>query len=241
MWQKMKHKKGFILVLLCILTVFSSGYYFTRTYGFFNTSIEESLLIFTKINLQNDFAMANKIGLGNEQTKEKWQENYRTINTTYIQGEFHNLLPKEKVDALIKAEEKMNRKRKITVKVINSHANDAEVEISISKVNYSQIVEKAIQATRAQEKEKNAHQFALALADNLIKGYEKAQPLPEMTSFRVKCRRIIIDNSYRMNPHEVNGKMGRLTYWLVNHLGGHCWYPDDENAFYYQLNLAEES
>lgn len=233
--QKNKHSLLFILLIfLCCI-----AYYTVRGFSFFNTDVEQSVQIFAQMNLQNNFTDADKVGMGSPATKTAWQDNLQKVSTAYFKNEFRGTLSDEKIDKLADAELAMNKKRKITVSDVKIDGDKATATVAISKVNYSNIADEAIKNAKAAENDggSSPEKFSETLADELIKGFEAAQPSDEMTSFSVDLKKELINNNRDKN----DAVSDFIAKYIVPHVGGYCWYPKDNDDFFEQINKAAES
>lgn len=224
-----------IVIIICAAVVYAA-----RGFSLASTDAKESLAIFTQINLKNDFTDAKKIGIGSNDSQSKWKDNYEKLNQDYFKDEFQGKLSDEKIDELVKAELAMNARRKIQIDDVKVNGQSASATVSISKVNYSDILDKAIKEAKAAQpdgEKASAEKFSEALADKLIDGFNNAQPADDMTSFHVDMQRQLIYNNSD-NSLFANTWLGKRIIVL---LSGKCWYPKDVNTFFIELNKAMES
>ena len=233
-----KNKRIILLVLVIIIC--GIAVYSAKGLSLFDTDVQDSLKTFTQINLQNDFTNASKVGLGNPATIETWKDNYNKITKKYFEVEFRNTLSDEKADQLLNAELTMNKKRKIQISDVKINGDTATATVSISKVNYSDIVSAAvknIEARKTSEDLSSPDKLSDALADELIKGYENASPSSDMTSFSITCKKVLINNTNK----DLNKDPDWMTKYVLPRIAGHCWYPQNFDDFFEKLNKAVES
>ncbi|TCS78979.1 hypothetical protein [Pectinatus cerevisiiphilus] len=228
------------VLLVMVILICGIFFYSAKGFTFFNTDVQESLVLFTQINLKNDFTDAAKIGMGDSTVQADWQSNYQRLNQQYFKNEFRGQLPDEKIKQLMDAELTMNKRRKIQVDDIKVDGDTASATVSISKVNYSDIVDNAVKNvkdTEASNGTLSAEDFSAALADELIKGFNDAAPTDDMTSFSVDVKKVLINNSADKSANSANW----LAMYVIPKIAGHCWYPQDVDDFFGKLSKAIES
>ncbi|WP_196594540.1 hypothetical protein [Pectinatus sottacetonis] len=236
------HKNKRTILLIGIVIIAGILLISAKEFSLLDTSAADSLKIFTQINLQNNFTNANKIGLGDKSTISTWQENYLKINKHYFQIEFKNTLPDEKLTELVNAELAMNKKRKIEINDVKIKGDTATVKISISKTNYSEIVDTAVKKTAAAKKAgkiSTPKEYSSVLADELINGYKTAKISNEMSSFSIVCKKDLITNTKKKYmQHSDDDWVAR---YILPRFTGHCWYPQNMDEFFEKLNKAIET
>lgn len=227
------------MLLIVIIIVCGIFFYSAKGYTFFNTDVQESLLIFTQINLKNDFTDAAKVGMGSSTVQNEWKDNYQNLNRQYFKNEFRGRLSDEKIDQLIEAELVMNKKRKIQISDIKVDGDKASATVSISKVNYSDLVDAAVKSVKAEELtagKLSPDEFSAALADELVKRFNAAQPTDEMTDFSVELKKELINNN-----NNADERSNWLAVHIIPQISGHCWYPEDMDEFFGRLSRTIEN
>ena len=228
-----------IIVICGLIAIYSM-----RGLSLLNTSVDDSLKIFTQITLQNDFTDASKVGLGSPATIKQWQDNNLQINKDYFKNEFKNTLSDEKLNQLAAAELDMNKKRIIKISDVKITGDTATATVNISKVNYSAIVDTAVKNLTARKEQENLsspEKLSAALADELISGYENAKPSDEMTSFSVTCQKGLINNDVKHSGNDLAKASDTLAKYIFPYIAGHYWYPQNFDDYFANVTRAVES